>query len=328
MNNTFKKMIAGVTLATMLSTGAAFGAEAAEENVVLITEEAEVTDVKAPVEPFFAEAAEIEGVTMLPLRAIAEHFGYAVEWIAESQSVTLTKGAVYVIFSINENSYAFSRRAPEMLEAAPVLVNDSTTYVPQSFFTELLNLNAHKDENGVKIVEPRIVTVLSMDAENNTITVNDDFYGEVIVNITEETTADANGEAVIGLYLGEGTLIEVEYADFMTMSIPPQTNAVAIEVLNMPVDAEAVEEQPANEPAAMEAGAEVLAIEGEQVTITDEVYGEVILIVTEETEITANGEIVNAEDLAVGQTVRAEYSEAMTRSIPPQSAALKIEIVK
>lgn len=321
MKNTFKKMVAGASLLAVLSSGVAFATETMpinEEDVVLINEEAEAEVINAPVEPFFAEAKEIDGVQMLPLRAVAEHFGYAVEWIEESQSVTLTKGAVYVIFSINENAYSFSRMAPAQLEAAPVLVNGETTYVPQSFFTELLNLNAYTTENGVKMVQPRTVSVVSMDTENNTITVMDDFYGEVIVNITDETTASANGESVMAFYLGEGTLIEVEYADFMTMSIPPQTNAVAIEILNMPVE----------EDEAIAKDAEIVSIEGEQVTVTDEVYGEVVLIVSEETEITANGEAAAVEDLAAGQTVKVEYSEAMTRSIPPQSAALKIEIVK
>lgn len=319
MKNTFKKFIAGASVVAMLSASAVFATE-----VTLISEDGQVEAevqveerLNAPTEPMLVANAEtIEGVTMLPLRAVAEHFGYAVEWIEESQSVTLTKGAVYVIFSIGNNEYAFSRMAPQALESAPVLVNNETTYVPMSFFTELLGLNAREAEEGIEVIEPRIVTVVSMDTENNTITVMDDFHGEVVVNITEETTVTANGEEVSAFFAGEGQLIEIEYASFMTMSIPPQTNAVAIELLNLPVQEEAVE------------GSKVVAVDGNQVTVTDEVYGEVVLNVTEETEITINGEKAELSDIAEGQSVKVEYSEAMTRSIPPQTNAVKIEIVK
>ncbi len=240
MKNTFKRFIAGASVVAVMSAGSVFATEATP-----INEEApsagvveENIPVNAPVEPYVSVFEKIDGTVMLPVRAVAEHFGYTVEWIEESQSVTLTKGAVYVIFSINENSYAFSRMAPQELEAAPVLVNDETTYVPASLFTELLGLNASETEDGIVITQPRIVTVVSMDAENKTITVMDDFYGEVVANITDETVITANGEEVIGFAVGEGALIEIEYANFMTMSIPPQTNAVSIELLNQPVDAE------------------------------------------------------------------------------------------
>ncbi len=317
MKNNFKRFIAGATVASIMAAGTVFATEVtliSEEPATLETTEENIS-VDIPVEPFITSYEVIDGVTMLPLRAVAEHFGYAVEWIPESQSVTLTKGAVYVIFSINENAYAFSRMAPQTLEAAPTLVNNETTYVPESFFTKLLNLNTRAAEDKLEVVAPRIVTVVSMDTENNTITVMDDFYGEVVVNITDETVVGDG--AAVAFYVGEGTLIEIEYANFMTMSIPPQTNAVAIDFLNMPVDEEVVTE-----------GTKILAIDGEQVTVTDALYGEVVLIVSEETEITSLGEKVAADALAVGQMVEVEHSEAMTRSIPPQTAAIKINIVK
>ena len=241
MKNTFKKLTAGAAVVAMLSAGAVFA-----EEVELISEEpaadvqtnqAHVDNALAIVEPFVTAFEEIDGVTMLPVRAVAEHFGFSVEWDEESQSVTLTRGAVYVMFSIEENSYSFSKMMPQQLEMAPVLVNGDTTYVPASLFTDILNLNIREaEDNKLEVVQLRTVSVVSMDAENNQITVMDDLYGEVVVNITDETTATANGEPVIGLYLDEGALIDIEYANFMTMSIPPQTNAVTIEVLNVPVE--------------------------------------------------------------------------------------------
>lgn len=239
MKNTFKKLTAGAAVAAMLSAGAVFAEEVELISEAPVTDEQteEAAALNAPVAPFVTAFEEIDGVTMLPVRAVAEHFGFSVEWSEESQTVTLTRGAVYVMFSIDENSYAFSRMMPQQLEAAPALVNGNTTYVPASLFTEILNLNIREaEENKLEVVQLRTVSVVSMDAENNQITVMDDFYGEVVVNITEETTATVNGEPVIGLNVDEGQLLDIEYDNFMTMSIPPMTNAVTIEVLNVPVE--------------------------------------------------------------------------------------------
>lgn len=237
MKNTFKKLTAGAAVAAMLSAGAVFAEEAELISDVPATDVQtdEAAAANAPVEPFVTAFEEIDGVTMLPVRAVAEHFGFTVDWVEESQSVTLTKGAVYVMFSIDENSYSFSRMMPQQLETAPVLVNGDTTYVPASLFTDVLNFNIREaEDNKLEVVQLRTVSVVSMDTENNQITVMDDFYGEVLVNITDETVVN-DGEA-IALYLGESALIDIEYENFMTMSIPPMTNAVTIELLNLPVE--------------------------------------------------------------------------------------------
>lgn len=320
MKNTFKRFVAGASLAAMLSAGAVFATEEmpAVTEMPTADEHSVEKEAKAPVQPFVTTFETIDGVTMLPVRAIAEHFGYNVEWIEESQSVALTKGAVYILFSINENSYAFSKMAPQQLEMAPVLVNEETTYVPLSLFTSYLNLNAHIAENQVEIVEPRIVSVISMDAENNQISVMDEFYGEVIVNIDPENTkVTIDGAEVMDFILGEGQLLAVEYANYMTASIPAQTTAISIEILNT-----VVEEEPVLD------GSKIVAIENELVTVTDETYGELVLVVGDETEITVDGEKAELKDLAVGYTVKYEHSEAMTRSLPPQTVAIKIEAVK
>ena len=142
MKNTFKKFMAGSALIAMLATGSVFAEEA-----VLISEEPaaevqveETENQGTPlVENFRTKFEDIEGVTMVPVRAVAEHFGFNVEWVEESQAVNLSKGAVFVTFAINENSYAFSRMMPQPLESAPVLVNGDTTYVPVSLFEDILN---------------------------------------------------------------------------------------------------------------------------------------------------------------------------------------------
>lgn len=315
MKNTFKKFMAGSALIAMLATGSVFA-----EEVELISEEPaaevqveETENQGTPlVENFRTTFEDIEGVTMVPVRAVAEHFGFNVEWVEESQAVNLSKGAVFVTFAINENSYAFSRMMPQPLESAPVLVNGDTTYVPVSLFEDILNFNIRKTEEDVEIIQLRTVSVVSMDAENNQITVLDDFLGEVLVNITDETVVTVNGEEIASLSLDEGALIDIEYANFMTMSIPPMTNAITIEVLNVPVE---------------EAVSEIVSIEGGQITVTDAVHGEVVCNITEETKIIKDGAEVGADALEVGQQVDVIYAEFMTMSIPPMTNAVSVTIL-
>lgn len=78
-----------------------------------------------------------DGKIMLPLRAIAEALDYEVAWDAESRSVTLN---TFISLSIEKDSYIYARMAPISLGAAPELT-DNATYVPITFFTEVLRMN-------------------------------------------------------------------------------------------------------------------------------------------------------------------------------------------
>lgn len=252
MNKFFKRFAAGTIAVMMLSAGAVFADEqedlnsaaGMDEPTPISSAELETTDdnqedfvsvVNAPIEPFTAEFETINGVKMLPLRSISEHFGYEVEWNDEARSVSLTKGAQYITLAIDTDAYAFSRMAPMPLGAAPVLFNDETTYVPVNFYSELLGLFCHEDENQITVAEGRIVELLEI-SEDGALTVKDDYYEEVILNIGENTEFVANGEAVSADLLAVGQLLKVEFPKFMTFSLPPQTTPVIVEILNLPVE--------------------------------------------------------------------------------------------
>lgn len=88
------------------------------------------------------------GVIMVPLRAVAEALGYEVTWEAETRTVRLGPA---ISLTIGEDYYVYGRMAPIFLGTAPVL-KDSVTYVPLSYFTEVLRLNnAYFFENQVVI---------------------------------------------------------------------------------------------------------------------------------------------------------------------------------
>lgn len=323
MNNVFKKVVVSTAALSLLSAAAVFA-----EEPVLINQEPETdisvsVDAAAPVASINTPFEVIDGVTMLPLRAIAEHFGYSVEWLEESQTVTITKGAKQITFSINEDRYAFSRMAAQPLGAAPVLVDDCTTYVPMSFFTELVGLNCRIADGECISAMPTIVSVLAIE-EDGSLLVNDDFYGSVIVKIGENTEIVANGETVSADMIAAEQMLAVEYDSAFTRSIPPQTTAVKIELLNLAAEGETEEEEVAEATAV---DVKVLDIEEDgAVLVEDPNLGEVIVRISDETVITRNGEAAAAADIKEGGEISVVYADYMTMSIPAQTAAISIAI--
>ncbi len=305
MNKIFKRFTAIAAIAAIISTGAAFATEEATATIF---------------EPMTSTYEVINDVTMLPLRSVAEHFGYTVKWHGESQSVSLTKGAHYITFAINEDAYSFSRMAPQSLGTAPILFEGTTTYVPQNFFCELIGLNCELTEDGIRISIPNIVTVKEV-TEDGALLVEDEVYGEVLVLISEETVVTVGGAPLSEEFTIEvGQALEVEYSEQMTRSIPPQTVAVSIDILNVPVEHE--EEIPELSPVLT-----TITTVNEDGSITvGEGMDEVIIFVTEETVITKNGEVVNADALTEGLEISVLYADFMTMSIPPQTSAVSIEI--
>ncbi len=82
----------------------------------------------------------VNGVQMLPVREVAEALGYSVDWIEESQTVTVG----FASFTVDQDAYAFAKMAPQALGQAPVLIampGDvyAKTYVPAIFFTAVMD---------------------------------------------------------------------------------------------------------------------------------------------------------------------------------------------
>ncbi len=75
-------------------------------------------------------------IKMIPLRAVAEKLGFTVDWIDESMSVIVSKGAFSSQITIGDVNGGLNR-ARLMLQVAPELTNDKT-YVPLSYFDELV----------------------------------------------------------------------------------------------------------------------------------------------------------------------------------------------
>lgn len=101
----------------------------------------DVTDAEFVVEDRIIEAPPAfttdDGVVMVPLRAIAEALGYEVTWDNDTQTAYLNN---VISLQIDRDYYVYMRMAPITLGTAPVL-RDSRTFVPMSYFREVLGLN-------------------------------------------------------------------------------------------------------------------------------------------------------------------------------------------
>lgn len=319
MKNIFKnakRIAAGVLAVAVVMTGAVFATDSAA--LVINGETVEGAKVLTKDEMVF-----------VPVRALCEALGMEVMWDNDAELVTIVKMPIYVTFSPEADAYTFSKTAPMQLGSAPFMKSDRT-YVPAVFISEILKQEFAIAENGdvnVNAVIDNSVGAMIVETSNEngnfTITVDDSKRGEeVIVNVTEETViVDENGAALTTDALVKDASIKVEYADFMTMSIPPITNAVKIQVMGVVAE---TEETPV-----------VYTIiekdyENGTITIFDAAMNsKVVLNVSEETVITdKDGNAISADALAVGADITLERAEFMTMSIPPITNALKIQFAE
>lgn len=318
MKNIFKnvkRIAAGLLAVAVMMTGAVFAADDAA--LVINGETVEGAQVVTKDEMVF-----------VPVRALCEALGMEVMWDNDAELVTIAKMPIYVTFSPTEDAYTFAKTAPMQLGSAPFLQNDRT-YVPAIFISEILKQEFTIAENGdvnVTAVVDNSVGAMIVETSNENgnliITVDDSKRGEVVVNITEETViVDENGAALTKDALVKDASIKIEYADFMTMSLPPITNAVKIQVIGAVDEAE-------------EAQVVYTIVEKDSenntITIFDAAMSSnVVLNVSEETVITdKDGNEVSADALAVDAEIMVERANFMTMSIPPITNALSIVIVK
>lgn len=230
--NIKKRILALVAAVGMLASFAAVADEA--NDVMLISAEpiAEEQVVLNGATLYGVGVQTLDEITMIPLREVAEGFGYTVNWNDEDWSIELIKGASYITMEIGQDAYAFSRMAHRPLGKAPTLIDDKT-YVPVAFVSEMFGGYAVAEEEGTyKFVSPSIVTVKEF-TEGGSILVEDEARGEVIVHVADYTKIFAGEKEVSKEEIKEGMLLGVEYGMAMTMSIPPQTTAERIIILNV-----------------------------------------------------------------------------------------------
>lgn len=281
-------------------------------------------DIEAPT-PF-----ENDGIIMIPLRALTETLGFTVEWQGETGTIIMTKGPVYITMSAFADGYTFSKTAPMLLGAAPVLT-DGVTYVPVNFVEEILGGAYRTDMDGtIRIIDSEnkdVALIQTVNAEEKQLLVNDIVMGEVVLNIADETPiTDEEGTAVAFADLEEGMTLKVSYSEAMTRSIPPMNTPNSITVLaGSPAMTIPSDKLVATDDVAIVA---IVNAEENSVTVNDMVRGQVVLVIGEETAITGiDGAELKIADLKSGMTVEIVYGDIMTMSLPPINNPVSIKVI-
>ncbi len=272
------------------------------------------------------QVEDVNGIAMIPLRQVAEGMSYTVNWIGETRTVEIIRGAQYITITLDKDEYTFSRRAPQQLGAAPTLVGD-LTYVPLTFIDQVIGGYYYVNEDGTyKIVQPAVATITEI-SEDGTVVVDDALLGAVILNISDETVITKGNDRRIYKIddLEVGMSIGLEYSDWMTASFPPQNAPIRISIYGVPTADVETEEAPT-----LTFSGIITEIDGELVTIGDPTTDAdaKTLVISDETVITKglDRRIYKIDDLEVGMEISGTHAEAMTMSIPPQTAALTVQI--
>lgn len=348
-NNNFnaKKVIAGLIAAGMLASGSAVFAEYNPDKVIDTSLEYTTLsadgEIQAPDENTITYngasvnigTEEVNGHKMFPVRYIFESLGFEVTWVEESQKIQLNRGAVEIGMYIGQDSYYLSKRMPEPLGAAPTLINNETTYAPIELLTDMLELKVIDNNDGtVLVVDPAQVSFQSFNADENDykiMTVNDSIKGEVIVYITEDTEIIVNGEkgSIEDIKnLEADQIIEVGYGAAMTMSLPPQTSAVSVNITAAQPEDTTVDNEENTAVENVEFAGIIKEAEEDRILIDND-GNELVLIISDDTVITHGNDkrIYKIDDLTVGTEVKGIREGIETQSLPPISNAISVEIL-
>jgi len=170
-----------------------------------------------------------------------------------------------------------------------IFTNGNTGYVLISYITTDQNLNVHKD----------FITLV----------VGDDTV--ILDPFGEKTSFNA---------LRPGLIIYADFSAAMTYSIPPQARAfkIVISYKNMAFNGRMDR---------------ILEIDSENRFLytgrAEDMLSQVRFVITDSTQILdEEGKIIRLEDLRSGQLVRIAYATFMTASIPPQTTAFRVQLLR
>ncbi|MBS5793709.1 MAG: copper amine oxidase N-terminal domain-containing protein [Clostridiales bacterium] len=318
MKKNIKKIIPMVAIAALMTTSV-FANSPKKENTAL--EQSNVRENSIYINGQLLENANLikeNGKTLMPVRAIFEKLGYEIDYDVNNKIISMSKMPHYITFSTTKDAYTFSRMAPQPLGQAPI-VKEGVTYVPVELF-DLMGMEVKLTSNNVLYIGDGLeqeestsakkeqIIIKEIDEKNNTITVEDDKRGIVVLNIKDVkidyTTEDKD--------LMVGQSLNVEYGDIMTASEPP---------INVPKSVKVVDKF---------SYGEVLNVEKDDknntlVSFKDEEIGEVVLVLAPDFKVDYTTE---DKEIKTGQYLEVVLSRVMTMSLPPMNTPKSVKVME
>ncbi|KGK99612.1 hypothetical protein LI82_01175 [Methanococcoides methylutens] len=231
------------------------------------------------------------------------------------------------------------------ITAGAMIMNDTDSSDKIMVDDEVLEADAPNVDGDISESDPlqpikTIATVIGIDSWNGTkvllldqdeSNIGEGYPCDLYLMIGEETTiADIDGDELSIDDLTEGTRIEAHYGPMTTRSLPPQSVAVSIVVLDEDVPTGPQPVKTIGTILGTEVRSEntVLLLDQDDIDIGEGYPCDIFLVTAQETTITdSNGNELSFEDLTEGTRVEAYYGPMVTASLPPQSGTLKIVVL-
>lgn len=188
--------------------------------------------------------------------------------------------------------------------------------------------NRVTERNGVIRVENALIESISIDNRTGYVKISYSVLGEcntihkqiVVLIVSRDTVIrDQFGQELSLRTLREGMVIDAEFSSAMTRSIPPQSRAFRITVLNKKGSSN------------VKVGRIVEVDIYNQFFVTrnqNDMHDQMRFIVSDSTVILDRRENrINLRDLRPGMKVRVEHANFQTASIPPQTTAFRVQVL-
>lgn len=341
MNKTIKTSIVLLTATLALTTGAV-AAPAIQKGETMVVDTGDITGISVSMDytvevngsiisekGFYPKGA---AEPLVPLRPIADALGFPLSWSNTSKTLNLNTGNVIATFKSGEDRYVANEKNIPLGTASVLKAN--RLYVPASFFSKILNYNISMQGNKVVItsamqhtVDRGVITLINRDTKYPRIQIKGTGTEGLVLNVGEETIfqmEDGTHTTLSALQIG--MTIEVEHANFATLSLPPQTPAYKVSVLDKHRTTDVLGTQGIIEQVIEHSDGQIgVQVKGNPLSDTSQ--KEIILNVDNNTVITdVNGEAVSIKHLTKGAKIIGFYTPMMTKSLPPISAAIKIVV--
>ncbi|MBW4082072.1 copper amine oxidase N-terminal domain-containing protein [Paenibacillus sp. S150] len=267
---------------------------------------------------------------LIPLRAVADALGFKVTWNGQTKTAQLNKGSIFTAVKNGEDRYVINKLFTT-LGTAPQM-KQNRLYVPLSFASEVLYQSVTVKGQQIVIApaaehstETGVITAITNADNYQSVRIQGTGKAGLVLNVSKDTrllSKDGSPLAFSGLHIG--MTVEAQHSLISTRSLPPQTPAYQITVLDTMAKDEVLGT----------AGTIRQVITGEDGTVSLRIQGsalseksqtEVVLRLTEDTAIiNESGEATDRSGLVQGAEVIGFYGPVLTRSLPPTGTALKM----
>jgi len=182
--------------------------------------------------------------------------------------------------------------------------------------------------NDIIFADNAIIEEIFIDNRTGYVTISYGVMGEfcmvhmelVTLIVSQDTVIrDQFGQSMSLRDLRQGMIVDAEFSSAMTRSIPPQSRAYRITVINQGNNSNIMEDF-------------VLSVDTNNNFLytgnANDIYSQMRFVITNSTMIMdRRGNRIRLRDLRPGQRVRIEHANFQTMSIPPQTTAFVVQII-